>query len=161
MSSKQKIDALRTQIAAAAAAREDAALTPVSRAELGVALDRALDADAVRVAERGLAARVTGADYDEGTLFARVQPDGRVNLLPALVALFGRDTVRRMLDRYITEATDGPTAAERRAALATHDADLLRLERAEEREIRALEAAGVEVIRRGAANPRAVLADLS
>lgn len=158
MSTMQKVSKLRDDVAATKAKRDAAASAPLSRAELTAALSRQLIAGAV--AERALAHRVGAADYDDGLLAARVTGDGRVDLLPPLVALFGAEAVQAMLARFVERAPDGPSAADRAARLSALDAELLELEAAEEKAIRALESQGVEVIRRGDADPRAVLAGL-
>lgn len=53
---------------------------------------------------------------------------------------------------------DGPTVEEHRRMLAKLDAEILDLELVEESLVRAAEAAGIETLRRGDADPRAVLA---
>ncbi|TGQ94637.1 hypothetical protein EN851_03535 [Mesorhizobium sp. M8A.F.Ca.ET.208.01.1.1] len=55
-------------------------------------------------------------------------------------------------------AGDGPTAEAHKQMLAKLDAELLELEMAEEALLRAAEAAGIEILRRIDADPRAVLA---
>lgn len=159
MSTMQKVMKLREDIAASKVKRDAAAIAPLSRAELTAAMSRQLEI-AGAVAERAMAHRVGAADYDDGLLAARVTGDGRVDLLPPMVALFGAEAVQAMLARFVERAPDGPSVADRAARLSALEAELTELEVAEEKAIRALESQGVEVIRRGDADPRAVLAGL-
>lgn len=153
------VDDIRAALGAKKTEREGIAEAPPSRAELGECLDRAIDAAGER-AERIMSSRVQSSDYHtESLLTARVEGD-RVNLLPTMIAVLGVDAVRQGLSRFVERAEDGPSPAERAERLAAIDAELLDLEMAEERAVRVLETEGVEIIRRGDANPAVVLADL-
>jgi len=89
----------------------------------------------------------------------RVRPseDGTVDLLPVLVHILGPDALSDVLVRHLTPTPGVLTAAERTARLAEIDDALLTLEREEEAQIEASEAAGTPVARRADADPRAVL----
>lgn len=155
------VENIRTKIAAKRAERDEMVDAPPSRVELAERMDRTL-AMAVAAAERRIASRISSMDYSAETLLsARAQGNSdRVDLLPTMIAVLGVDAVRKGLSRFIAEAEDGPTPAERTARLHAIDAQLLALEQAEERAIRALEAEGVDIVRRGDASPAVVLADL-
>lgn len=143
------------------AERDEVVGAPPARAELTAHLDRTLIEAADR-ADRGVAARIASRDYGAETLL-RAYPQGndnRVDLLPTVIALFGVDVVRKGLLRFVARAEDGPSPTERAERLAAIDAELLTLEQAEERAIRALEAEGVDIVRRGDASPAVVLGNL-
>lgn len=79
----------------------------------------------------------------------------------ALLIATNRDAVRGMMAGAIADALEGkrPLSAEDRAArLREIDAEADRLERAEEALVRAAEAAGLPILRRGDARPEVVLA---
>ena len=78
---------------------------PVSRTELLANVDHVV----MRAQENGraLAMRVSTGSLDNGVLYASPKPDGRIDLLPPLVALFGADTVRGLLARFVTRSKHG------------------------------------------------------
>jgi hypothetical protein len=155
--SMSKVNQLRASILDKRAERAAAEASPLSRGELRAALDRQIAR--ASEAERFLARRVGIDHYEDGVLVGRVV-GGRVELLPAMIALFGADAVRSNLDRFIAQAPDAPEKGERDARLTTIDDQILKLELAEESALRAMEATGVEVMRRPDASPAVVLANL-
>lgn len=150
-----KIKTLRASIVDKKAERTVAEAARVSHDELRAALEtqvaRAADA------AKGAAWRIGVAEYRDGVLLARVGADGRADLLPALVALFGADVVLQNLERHILTVPSGPTAVERKAQIDAIEAAVEKLEMQEELAIRALEMQGVDVGRRADASPAAVL----
>jgi hypothetical protein len=158
------VGCIRAEIEAKRAERDELAGASPPRAVLAAGMEECLSASAER-AERVMFAHVATLDYTtESLLSARVTTvrDGidRVDLLPAMIAVLGIDTVRKGLSRFIARAEDGPSPAERAERLAAIDAEILSLEQAEERAIRSFEAAGIDIVRRGDASPAIVLSDL-
>lgn len=84
---------------------------------------------------------------------------GVVDLLPLMLALIGAKAVKTALGQFVEALPVQPDHAEHSARLAELEAELHGLELEEERAIRALEAQGLSVIRRGDADPAVVLAD--
>jgi len=88
----------------------------------------------------------------------RIRPEhGPYDLGPVLAWVLGPDRLAAALAPSLERFDDGPTAADRATQLAEIDRQLLELERAEERLIVGLEQAGTPIVRRGDADPRAVL----
>jgi hypothetical protein len=153
-----KINSLRASIADKKAERDAVESSRVSHDELR----DALEAQVARAADaaKGAAWRIGVASYEGGVLSARMDGNGRADMLPAMVTLFGPDVVLQHLERHILAVPNGLTAAQRTAQIEAIDAELDKLERAEEAAVRALERTGMEVARRPDASPAAVLADL-
>lgn len=83
-------------------------------------------------------------------------------ILLGLIALTGRDTLRRVVRGQIEDRMGGEagmTASTRTKKAAEAMSDILQAEFMEERIVRTMEAAGVSVSRRADADPRALLAD--
>lgn len=157
MTTIAKVNSLRASIIDKKAERAAAETSPLSRDELRAGLDRQIARAADT--ERRLARRVGLGHYEDGVILGRVVGD-HVELLPAMIALFGVDAIRSNLDRFIQLAPDAPGKGERDARLTTIEDQILKLELAEENALRALEATGVEVMRRADASPAVVLANL-
>jgi hypothetical protein len=82
----------------------------------------------------------------------------KVDLGPMLAALLGPKAFAKALASLLGDVPEGLDAAERAKRITELEVEILTLSRKEEREIRALEAVGLEVIRRADAPPAAVLA---
>jgi hypothetical protein len=135
--------------------RDEIAARPVPKAEAFAALDRDLD-ELVAIAMRETNVRsLTRAENPSWS----IPPNGVLLglLIGANRATF-RDQLAEMLAPAYSSGTKPISAEEREAALRRLDEDLLDLEVAEEAAIRSAEAAGLSVLRRADAHPRAVLA---
>lgn len=134
--------------------RDEIAARPVPKDEALAALDRDLD-ELIDTAKRETNIRsLTRADNPAWTI-----PQN--GMLLGLLIGANRDAFRSHLAEMIAPAyADAKPieAAEREAALRRIDDDLFDLETAEEAAIRSAEAAGLSVLRRADADPRAVLA---
>ena len=134
--------------------RDELASRPVPQHEALAALDRDLD-ELVDTAKRETNIRsLTRAENPAWTI-----PQN--GILIALLIGTNREAFRSQLAEMIAPAyADAKPieAAEREAALRRIDEELLDIELAEESAIRAAEAAGLSVLRRADADPRAVLA---
>lgn len=159
MSNLQQVAKHRATLDELLAKRADVERQPAAHADILEALDRMLDAESVRMSVNGFERRVCTANDDDALLFARVDATGRINLMPALTALLGREFMRERFEQILKSAPDGITAADRKAQLAALDAEIAKIEVAEERAGRAIEAAGGEFIRRPDASPAIVLAE--
>jgi hypothetical protein len=82
----------------------------------------------------------------------------KVDLGPMLAALLGPKQFAKALVSLLGDVPEGLDAEERAKRIADLEAGILTLCREEEREIRALEALGLETIRRADAPPAVVLA---
>lgn len=146
------LEAIRVSIALAKEDRSAIARMPVSaeeaasRAEAWVAnLGKSTPLDAI-------ASRLIQPDWREpassdtlGVVISVLQEQIGAALLSSISSLYGK-------------AKAGVSASDRAAAIAKHDMQILDLELSEEAIIRAAEAAGIDVLRRADADPRAVLA---
>lgn len=134
--------------------RDELASRPVPQADALAALDRDLD-ELVKIAKRETNVRsLTRADNPSWTI-----PQN--GILIGLLIGANREAFRAQLTDMIAPAyADAKPieAAEREASLRRLDEELLDIELAEEAAIRAAEAAGMSVLRRADADPRAVLA---
>lgn len=130
-------------------------------AALNAALDR-LAQDALREIH---AAGLTETGEAKAPSFD-LRTDGSVEVgLPFVVGLASAVMGDRLRDALIATKIDGPlrgrkrmARADKRAELDRLDAEILRAELSEEAAIRAAEDAGLSTLRRGDADPRAVLA---
>ncbi len=135
--------------------RDEIAARPVPQAEALAALDRDID-ELVAIAMRETNVRsLIRAEAPAWT----IPPNG---VLMGLLIGANRDAFRKQLAEMIAPAYENGAqpigADEREATLRRIDDDLLEVELAEEAAIRAAEAAGMSVLRRADADPRAVLA---
>lgn len=90
-----------------------------------------------------------------------IHQDNAARIIPALMAAAMREQLSAYLDAAIEDDYEGRlfgSDAEREQRLAETHADIRMLEIAEERLIRAAEAAGLSILRRGDANPEIVIA---
>lgn len=135
--------------------RDEIASRPAPKDEAVAALDRDID-ELVAIAMRETNVRsLIRAEAPAWT----IPPNG---VLMGLLIGANRDAFRKQLAEMIAPAYENgaqPIAAdEREATLRRIDDDLIDLEKAEEAAIRGAEAAGLSVLRRVDADPRAVLA---
>jgi hypothetical protein len=135
--------------------RDEIAARPVPKDEALAALDRDLD-ELIAIAKRETNMRsLTRADNPAWTI-----PQNGVLLgllLGANRAAF-RDQLADMIAPVYANGSKPIAADEREAALRRIEEELLDIELAEEAAIRAAEAAGLTVLRRADADPKAVLA---
>jgi hypothetical protein len=169
-STLEDVDNLRAQIDSLREERAAVEVAPRPQVEILASLDGWLDAAATEATDR----------LRLGRLLDRTQPvaltlptfvdraAATINAAPAVETLFGlliatnRKAIRSLLSDQLSDLMadrPGLTDGERADRLAELDGALLATEFAEERAVRALEAAGVEVLRRSDASPLAVLAD--
>ncbi|QND58224.1 hypothetical protein [Mesorhizobium huakuii] len=148
------LDALRAEISDLKAKRNQVESTPVPKQE---ALKR-LDAFLAQLGERA-----------ERFFYAQVFTQREDYRPPAIlpsnmgeVALgFAAPLLRERVAALISESYgtgDGPSTEAHRQIVTKLDADIFELELAEEALVRNAEAAGIEILRRADADPRAVLA---
>jgi hypothetical protein len=154
-----RIEALRSEIVVAKAEIADLAALPVPRAEAEAALDAAL----ARLGQQGADALTSG-------LSSLTRPERRPEFAPelgtsdllALVVALNAQTVRATVGKALDVVYRGrkalPPMAARKAKTAELEAKIIAAEIEEERLIRAVEAAGIPILRRADADPRAVLA---
>lgn len=90
-------------------------------------------------------------------LAVRARADGRIDLAPLLVALFGEATIAAALAKFANDLPASIDRAARAARLAEIAAELDALEDAEEVEVCRLEGLGLSPGRRGDARPSIVL----
>ncbi|MBZ9695504.1 hypothetical protein [Mesorhizobium sp. CO1-1-9] len=150
------LESVRVQIIALKDKRSHLEVAPVPKAE---ALQR-LDAFAAFVngrASRMISPRdfTTREGYRMPALSVHSLSSGDLAL--GFVAALLREQLAAAIDREYA-AGDGPTADAHRQMLAKLDVEILDLEMVEESLVRAAEAAGIEILRRGDADPRAVMA---
>jgi hypothetical protein len=156
--SKQKLDAIRTKIAASKAQRAELLAMPRSREDIRAQLldqlkRMAPSSDLARVAVRRVA---NGGDIRE--LFqAPVSAQGTAHIGVVLIGWFGVEVMAGALDVHVDALPEGVTKADRAARLAEIDSTLWELEVHEERLIVEAEGRGEYIERRSDANPAAVL----
>jgi len=155
-----RIDQLRQTIILAKAEIADLDAMPIPRAAAEAALD-------VGIAQLGK----MGAEAVSG-IASLTRPDGHPSFSPRMTTelLFGlvvsiqpqaiRLTVSKELDRVYAGKKALPTMAARAKTRDALEAKTLEAELEEERLIRQIEAAGVPILRRRDADPRAVLAKI-
>ena len=153
---KSDIESLRAQIAARRsdlAAIEAMAVPPeAAKASKEAWLDSLI--------ERGMFP-VSCFSTGRASSWPIIHQDNAARLLPALMAAAMREQLSAYLDAAIEDDYEGRlfgTEAEREQRLAETHADIRLLEVAEERLIRAAEAAGLSILRRDEANPEIVIA---
>lgn len=149
------IDALRAQISDLKGRREQLQSAPVPKAEALRRMDDYLAGLSAR-AEIFLNASAfmeRGERYRAPALLSSNIGEVAIGFL--VPAIRDRLTVQ-IGEKYASG--DGPAAETHRQMLAKLDAEILELEFAEESLVRAAEAAGMEILRRHDADPRAVLA---
>ncbi len=158
--SKQKVDRIRTKIAASKAYRAELVAMPHSRDEIKAQIRAQLERMAAGSTDRArIAVRRIGAGVgDVRELFAAVVPaNGAANIGAVLAGVFGLEVLAGALDGHVEALPEGIPAAERAARLAEIDATLFEFELDEERLIVEAEARGEHIERRADANPAAVL----
>ena len=154
----ERLDAAREAVQAAREARDAIAALPArNRAETRERLRLVLQAAAEHPAGvlRAHALSAQAGYRADGPL---LPVTGGGDMAGALAALLGVDRVLELLAPTLATLEDGPDSAERARMLAEADRVLFDAELAEERTVMALEAQGLPVMRRGDADPRAVLA---
>lgn len=135
--------------------RDELASRPVPKDEALAALDRDID-ELVAIAMRETNVRsLTRAEAPAWTI---PQNGVLMGLLIGASRATFRDQLATMLEPAYSNGAKPISADEREANLRRIDDELLDLELAEESAIRAAEAAGLSVLRRADADPRAVLA---
>lgn len=135
--------------------RDATAARPVPKDDALAALDRDIN-ELVDIAKREANVRsLTRADNPSWTI---PQNGLLIGLLIGANRDAFRDQLAAMLEPAYANGAKPISADEREATLRRIDDDLLDLEIAEESAIRASEAAGLSVLRRADADPRAVLA---
>ena len=166
------IDALRESVADAKARLARIEAAPVPPAEALAAFADWLDATATRAVDRlGLSHFLEAGRAAQGirlpVTLTRTEggpvPDtsGALDALFGLVLAVNRDAVVRLVKGQLADMAEGRDvipATERTARIEAARADVLEAELAEEAACRALEKLGIEVARRGDADPRALLA---
>lgn len=135
--------------------RDETASRPVPLADALAALDRDID-ELVAIAQRET--NVRSLTRAENPSWAIPQNGILLGLLIGASRAAFRDQLAAMLEPAYASGAKPIAADEREATLRRIDDDLLDLEIAEESAIRAAEAAGLSVLRRSDADPRAVLA---
>lgn len=166
----EKVDDCRETIATLRTERDRVARSPRPAAEILDLLDDWLDKAATDGVDLLRLGRLTRRDQPVMLeLPHHVDPAaGYVDSSPATRALFGlliatsRPAIRSIIQGQLEDLTrgkEGLTDEQMNARLAEIDAEILSAELSEEAAIRALEGAGVTVLRRADASPVAVLAD--
>lgn len=120
-----------------------------------------VDAELDRLVDIGLSGVVVWPLFNPIGGDRHVQIDAAERLVPGLLALVGRDTLRMAAEAKLIEGyagRQGITEAERASRLTVLEDEALDLELVEESLIRQAEAAGMIIQRRADADPRAVLA---
>lgn len=167
------LDQLRESVAEAKATLSRIEAAPVPAAEATEALAAWLDKTATAGIDRlnlihllapGRAASGLRLPFPTSRVEGGVVVDAApaVEVLFAMLLAVNRQAVLDLLSGQINDLADGQEAipaAERQARIEAARAAILEAEMAEEACCRALERAGVQVQRRGDADPRAVLAD--
>jgi hypothetical protein len=158
----EAINALRSQIAERAKRLEALQGAPQSRADMALRVDDyAARAHAQGTAElrHELQRRsVQSLPLDGITVVEAGAGSRRVDLGPMLAAVLGPKQFAKALVSLLGDVPEGLDAAERAKRITELEAEILALCRDEEREIRTLEAMGLEIIRRPDAPPAVVLA---
>ena len=132
---------------------------PVPLEEAVAAVDRHLRHTAETCGADALLGDLMGGGGRGAARFPAIENKAMVKLLTAAAADLVRDfLVRRLEAAYSAEGARPLAADERAKSVARLDADLLDAELAEERLIREAERAGLSVLRRADADPRALLA---
>ncbi|TIS04589.1 MAG: hypothetical protein E5X14_22550 [Mesorhizobium sp.] len=149
---KSGLDQLRAQIADLKKRRSQLEMAPVPKEEALKRIDALMDHLTERADIFLRAEQFT--ERDRYVMPALGQ--NAATILLGFAAPLLRQRLEKLSETYA--AGDGPTADAHRQLLAKFDAELLDLELAEESLVRAAEAAGIEILRRGDADPRAVLA---
>lgn len=166
------IDALRESVAEAKARLARIEAAPVPPAEALAALSAWIDAKAtVGVDRLGLDHVLEPGRAAQGirlpVMLTRTEGGAVPDTSAAIDALFGlvlavnRDAVLHLVKGQLADLAEGRDvipAAERHARIEAARADVLSAELHEEAACRALERLGIEVARRGDADPRALLA---
>lgn len=154
----ENVTALRVRIAnTRAQLQAHAAPVARSRADAAREIDEAI-ARATADGRQRIGYAVTAGPVSKAFELRDSAP-GMVDLWPLLLAVLGPKAVRAALLPYAEQLPPAPDPSEHSARLAELEAELGGLEREEELAIRALEAQGLSVIRRGDADPAVVLAD--
>jgi len=134
--------------------RDEIAARPVPKDEALAALDRDID-DLIAIAKRETNVRsLTRADNPSWTI---PQNGVLLGLLIGANRAAFRDQLAAMLEPAYANGAKPIASEERAATLRRIDDELLDLENAEEAAIRGAEAAGLSILRRADADPRAVL----
>jgi hypothetical protein len=163
------VDDVREQIAILRVERDRVARAPRPASEIMTALDDHLDqiaTDAVDGLRLGSLLRrdqpvALALPYRLDPETRAIDSTGAVKSLLGLMVAANRQSFREIVQGQIEDLTrdrPGMSDAELHARLAEIDAELLAAELSEESSIRALEASGINVQRRGDADPRAALA---
>lgn len=141
--------------------RQSIADLPAPVGDLMAIIDKKLDEAAASAFDQNrtptLLTLIDGDEYGHRGLYFSQEPRFILNLLLTL----NRDAIRALLEKEIARATANRTemsSEDKAAAFARIDVELEQAEAAEELSIRALEAAGHDVVRRGDASPQIVLA---
>lgn len=164
-----KVDESREQIATLRAERQTVLHAPRPLAEILAALDDWLDDAATNSVDRLRLGQLTRRDMPAGIQLpfsvdrqtAAIDASAACNVLLGLVIAVARPTLRQIIEGQLADmvaARPGLTDAEQAARLAELDRQILTTELTEEHCIRALEAAGVPILRRPDAAPMALLA---
>ncbi|TIN84869.1 hypothetical protein [Mesorhizobium sp.] len=150
---KSGLDQLRAQIADLKKRRSQLEMAPVPKEEALKRIDALMD----HLTERAdIFLRAEQFTERDRYVMPALGQNAATILLGFAAPLLRQRLVEKLSETYA--AGDGPTADAHRQLLAKFDAELLDLELAEESLVRAAEAAGIEILRRGDADPRAVLA---
>lgn len=151
------IESVRAQIVVLKDRRRAVKSMAVPLSDALAALDRGLDAEIARAVEEfNIASLVRPANR---TPYLSMELHARNTL--GFVLLAGRENIRSALAEKVEasyEGADGIQAEDRAATFAKIDAEILSLELLDERLVREMEAADLQVLRRSDADPRAVLA---
>lgn len=157
---RAQVEGLRDTVAALKTKRRQIETQPVPMSEALDAIEAGLDRLERDAAGRfdNLAALMRPANGRPHLTF-----DPHPSTLPAMLVLVARDVIAERLRGNVVAAYEsagltGITADDRRAALQELDTTVLAVEAAEELMIRRAEAADLEILRRGDANPAVVLA---
>lgn len=156
-----RIEALRSEIVVAKAKIAELQALPVPRAEAEAALDAAI----ARLGQQGAEALTSGlSSLTRPERRPEFAPELDVASLVALVVGLNAQTVRATIGKALDEIYRGrsalPTMAARKTMISDVQEKILATELQEERLIRAVEAAGIQILRRADASPRAVLAKI-
>ena len=151
--SAKKLNQIREQIATLVDERDATADAPLARDEAEAHVDAVLRAVETHPVLGPSPAGLRDGSFDTTELEKLLGKPG------LLIELLREPLKAYLLQVFDAEAGDatGLPKSERRARLAELDGEIYRLEQAEESLIETLEDQGVDVIRRGAANPHAAL----
>jgi hypothetical protein len=155
------LDTIRAEVSRLREERQSIADLPAPVGDLMAIIDKRLDEAAANAFDQNriptLSILINGDDHGHRGLYFSQEPRHLLNLMLAL----NRDSVRSMLEKEIARATANRTEMSREdkaAEFSRIDNRLGQAEAAEELTTRSLEAAGHDVVRRGDASPRIVLA---